>query len=149
MDPTTKQSTLQTIAEYGLLGVVAMVLGYVVLKLWKHGEDKAAVALKERDELREEREAMRLSHQKALDEMRLTHQAEMSKVRHAHANELQTFILRHHQELASTRASCDSERIATIEAYAEKSDKLVEKVTVMTTSLDSTLSRFLDRLTVR
>lgn len=134
----TGASTLDlvsTIGQYGLLGIIVVVLGWVVLTLWRSSKADADTARGERDKLREEREVLRAAHA-----------AELNRERTEHARQLHEAEVRYLQDVARHRDGCNEERLSTVETYADRSDRLMERVATTTQALDKTMDKLQSHL---
>lgn len=113
-----------TIGKLGIIGALLVVASKAIHMLWRHGEDKALDAQRERDKLREEREHIREQHAAEIAELRFTHEQELARVR-----------IEALQQINDVRASTTS-----------RMEELLIEVTRFTSSLEPTLQKLFERL---
>ena len=126
-----------TVEKLGIIGAVIVVMARTIQYLWKTGRDDTKEAQAERDALRQEREALRLTHVNELTKRDLEHAQAVAQLR---------------QELLGTiselRESSRDERLAERDRYAATLERLFDKVAVLTQNIEITLAKALDRLAV-
>lgn len=122
--------------EYGVLGVVVLIMFGVVAYLWRTDRADKKAAQGERDGERKEREAMRLSCAKEISDLRLAHEKEKAELHSGYRDQLEEQQTRHYEERAEWQ-----------EAHIVRMEAVTREVLVTTKSLEGTLAKALDRLT--